>query len=200
MQENRSLKPWLSLWIHPRAAMRTILNTNPLKYIVPLVIANGIVSALSWIGFIVARYPQREGYQSVTFIGGLLFVGILLGLINLYFGGWLLKKTSHWLKGKGTYTETKCSIGWSAYLFLVAGIFAVFSYFLHNYPLPSTLFGLINVILSVWGSIAAIFLLAEAQQFSFFRALCAIIIALVLVFVVIMLVSIVVSLIASFVV
>lgn len=196
MKENRNKTPWASIWVRPRESMRKILATNPFKKIVALAITNGIVTAISWIAFVNTRYPQQGEYKSTGFTLLLLVVGVVLGLINLYFGSWLLKVTGLWIKGKGSYIETKCAVGWSCYPFFIAGIFAILSYLLYQNSLLALLFGIINIVLSVWATIIGIFLLAEAHQFSFWRALTAILIAFVLVFVAIMLISLIIPLLA----
>jgi len=184
-QNNR----WVSIWVKPRATLKSILDSDPLRTIIPLSIVSGVVSAISWLGFLWTRFPYQKEYRLALFALALLIVGGLFGLLNLYLGGWLYRITGSWLGGKGEYRAVKCAVGWSAYPFIMSGILGILSYIFYHYPLLSLLFGVLNLIVLIWAFILFLHLIGEAHQFSAWKALVAILIGAVLIFIAAILIS-----------
>lgn len=189
-EESAQINPWLSIWTRTRQTMRHILQTNPFKTILWLSALNGAVGALVWLATLWSNYPTKTSYRGSVFIFALLVLGALVGLVGLYFGGWFYKVVGRWLKGTGTFVEVKAAIGWSAYPFLVASLFNFLSLLtLLRYPMTSLFFATLYVIALVWGFIISLKLLAEAHEFSAWRALGTVVLAILLIFIVVMIVA-----------
>lgn len=196
MRESKSEQnnPWVTIWTHPRLTMKRILQNNPLKMIIPLAVANGLVSAISWIGFYWTSAPHREDYQHYTFVIALLVTGGLLGILNLYVGSWLLRITGSWVGGKGGFREVKSAVGWSNYPFIISGIFSILAYTFVSYPILEIIFGLLNIIVFIWAVVIFFNLVGVAHAFSPWRAIVALLIAFVIVFIAVMLVALLIPL------
>ncbi len=194
--ESENINPWVQIWVRPKKTMRSILDKDPRRVIIWLAIIGGIVSAFAWIGYIWITYPDRQDFRHAFFLLLILVGGGISGLIYLYVAGWLYKLTGSWLGGVGTFTDVKCAIGWSNYPFILANIVSFLSILVVPNPWLQAIFGLINVVIVVWGVIILLNLVGEAHRFSAWRALLAFIIGLVLIFVAIMIVSLLVPLLA----
>lgn len=176
--------------------MRSILDSDPRRVIIWLAIISGVVSSLAGLGYLWGTFPDRQDFRHVLFLLIILVGGGISGLIYLYVAGWLYKLTGSWLGGKGTFTDLKCAVGWSQYPFILANIASFFGIFAVPNPWFQAFFGLINVILAVWGVVIFLNLAGEAHRFSAWRALLALIIGLILIFVAIMIISLLVPLLA----
>ncbi len=190
------INPWLQIWVNPKKMIRAMIDRNPTRVIIWLAILWGILSGLSSTSYLMLTYPHNALYRNVFFVITVLIAGGFFGIIYLYIGGWLFKLTGAWVGGKGTFTSVKCAIGWSYYPFIIAHVIGYFSVLsIPNIWLQS-LFGLINVVITVWGMIIFLNVVGEAHRFSAWKALLAWMIALVLVLVVIMLISLLIPLLA----
>jgi hypothetical protein len=189
-RESKQINPWLSIWTKTRLTMREILETNPNRAIIILSILNGVASSLVWLATLWSKFPAREDYRKGLFIVALLVVGALLGLIGLYLFGWIYKVVGRWIKGTGTYTEVKSAVGWSAYPFLIASLLNFLGILtLLRYPMISLLFATLYLVVLVWGIIISLKLLAEAHEFSAWRALGTLVLTLLLFFILFLVVA-----------
>lgn len=187
------INPWLQIWSSPKKTLRSILEKDPKRFILWLAIVGGIISGLSWLGYLWFNYPYHLAYKNTFFIVAMLIAGGIFGVINLYFGGWLYRLTGSWVGGTGSYTDVKCAVGWSWYPFIIAGILGVLSVLASNLWIQFAL-GVLNLIFGFWGFVIFLNLLGEAHRFSAWKALLAFLIALVLLFVALMIVSLLVPL------
>lgn len=188
--ENENINPWLHLWTRPRATLRSILNRDPKRVIIWLAIIGGIFSSLSFIDM----HALSRTKFSILFFIVLVVIGAVIGIIHLYFSGWLLKLTGSWLGGKGTFTDVKCAVGWSNYPFIVVNIFSILVALSTPLIWLQLTLSLIMLILLVWAFVIFMKLIGEAHQFSAWKGLLAFLIAIVLIFVVFMIIALLVPL------
>lgn len=183
------LNPWVTIWTRPRETMRSIINTDPKGTIIWLAIISGILSTFVFLGNLWMKYPYRETLRYGIIIFLAIILGAISGIIGLYFSGWLFRVTGNWLGGKGTFTEVKAAAGWTNYPFIITGLINIAAFFLIRSPILYYLLYFINLVISVWGFIIAIKLLAEAHTFSSWRALGAIIISALLIIAIVMIIT-----------
>jgi hypothetical protein len=188
--ENGNINPWLHLWTRPRTTMRFIINRNPRKIILWLAIIGGIISTFAFVDL---HALIRTKFVALLFIV-LAVLGAVMGIIHLYFSGWLLKLTGSWLGGKGSFIDLKCAVGWSNYPFIVANIIAILSAISTPVLWLLTILSLLTLILIIWAFVIFMKLIGEAHQFSAWKALLAFLIAIVLVFVALMIIALLVPL------
>lgn len=193
-----NLHPWLSIWVKPRATMRKILDTNPLSAIIWFAIIWGVISGFSMINHMWNRYTEHPEFRSVLYAASFLIGGAIFGIIFLYFAGWLYKLTGSWIGGKGTFTQVKCAVGWAYYPFIISTIFGLLVLLFIGFPWLVTVLGFLQLATLVWGFVIFLNLLAEAHNFSVWRALGAVLIAYVLVFIVLMILGLLTPLLTPF--
>jgi hypothetical protein len=185
MERANLINPWKDIWTQPRATIHHQLEKNPREWIVILAIVNGLLSGVAWWTTLWTKYPDKPLYHSPLFVTLLIIAGAIMGLISLYVGAWLYRMTGKWLGGKGDYTDVKCAVGWSAYPYLISGIFSILNALtVEKYPAISFIFGIIAVVLMIWALIISLKMIGEAHKFSAWRALGAVLLAAVLVFIV----------------
>lgn len=134
------------------------------------------------------RYPLR------TILIGSLVVGPLLGLIQLYLGGALLRLTGGWFDGKASSVHLRSAIAWSS-LPIVAVLpvwmfyFTLFGKELFTTATPTVevhlslawmlvVIGMVSVVLLVWRFVLLFECVAEVHGFSIWKALGASLLAL----------------------
>ena len=44
--QTRSLNPWFTMWLHPRATTREILDTDPSRLVIALAMFGGVLNSL----------------------------------------------------------------------------------------------------------------------------------------------------------
>lgn len=173
--------------------MRAILDGQPMKYVYPLVIVGGMVEAFANLAvqfplnlMLPAIWFRNLDFKTacvLTFGGIILILGPLVGLIRLWLGSYLLAWTGHWVGGKGNKTHIMSAIGWVEVIWipsmLVIGLSVlppifmailteVDETFLQYLIIGGVLLGVIGIL---WGFVAFLKCLAEAQGFSTGQAL-----------------------------
>jgi Yip1 domain len=191
--ENEQINPWLKIWTEPRKTMRAILSTDRIKNILYLAIVGGILAGISFALSLQKNPPNIKTMSAVPFIS-LLIAGGLLGIFNLYFGGWLYRLTGSWIGGKGDFTDLKCAVGWSNYPYIIASLFSIISLLSIPNIWLQGFFGLLNFIAVIWGVVIFLKLISEAHQFSVWKGILTVIIASVLITVVILIIGLLVPL------
>jgi hypothetical protein len=176
--------PWTEIWIRPKKIMRRILDANPKRIILWLAIVSGMLSGLNFTLHLWIRYPEQNEFHKILFIIGILIVGAMLGIIYLYFGGWLYSLTGSWVGGKGKFIDLKSAVGWSNYPFIFVSLLSIFNYLSVPNPWVQAIFGLLNLIVAIWAFVILIHLIAEAHQFAAWKSLATLIIAFILIFIV----------------
>lgn len=192
--ENGNINPWGDLWIHPKKTIRHLIDTSPKKIIIWLVIISGVLSAISTIGMIWLRYPDRESAHHPLFILATLVAGAILGIIYLYFWGWLFSLTGNWIEGKGNFTQVKCAVGWSHWPFIIVNILNIISMLVVQTFWLQVTFSILTLIAAIWWIVIFFNVLGEAHRFSAWKGVLAFLIAQVLVFVAVMIISLIVPL------
>jgi hypothetical protein len=191
------LNPWVNLWIRPRETLRLLLDSKKGEIvIIYLAVIEGFLSAFALLTYLWAIYPQKTALNNGYALAALILLGGLLGLIQLYLGGWLYQFTGAWIKGKGTFRELKCAIGWSFYPALICNCFAILAYFPYFTMGLRIFFGTLYVILALWSFMIFLNLIAEAHRFSAWRALLNFIIVLALLILFFLLVGLIAPLLA----
>jgi hypothetical protein len=189
--ENLNINPWIHLWTHPRKTLRSILNTDPRGVVVWIAIISGIIGAFAYSlrnNFITD--PPKWASLLIIFI-----VGIVSGVINLYFSAWLLSITGQWIGGRGNFTQVKCAVGWGYYPFIVFNVLLTAGLVTKIFWLKVLLIVLALFIL-VWALIIIFQLIGEAHLFSAWKGVLAYLIATVLVLVAFIIVALLIPLIS----
>jgi hypothetical protein len=193
-RNSRHIHPWLGLWTAPRTTFQRILDTNPYRLIIWFALISGLLASFITLSALWQQRPQHLDFQSPLFIGAILVIGMIFGIIQLYVISWLYQLTGSWLGGRGTYVGVKCAVGWSMYPMIVSHLLSIIALFFTSHLLASTLLNLASLIIGIWAVVIFIFLLAQAHRFSAWRALSAVLLTLLLIFVAIMLISLLIPL------
>ena len=177
------MNPWLSMWTQPRHTIRAIIQTNP-KYGVLYLAA--IYSLQNFFYF--------SNYWSLglsTSFFAILITGIVLcpfiGMIWLYFAGWILYFTGRWLEGKAPMRQLRTALAWSKIptaIGLLMWFILLLAYpeyvFILDSGGPSSIFiNFITSILCIWSFVLLIQSIREVQYFSVGRAIINVLLSLI---------------------
>lgn len=179
----QNLNPWFSIWVRPRQTIRKIIDNNSKNMVILLAILGGISQTL---GKASSKNLGDDYPLSIIFFIA-LFIGSIGGVSGLYIVSALLKWTGKWIGGQGSYDDIITANAWSNVPFIGALILwvpqlALFGQemFTSNTPIidsnPILLFtyvgfGIIGIIIAIWGFIIWLKCLGEAQRFSAWKAL-----------------------------
>lgn len=170
---------WGPLWTKPRKTIRELIDSDPHKNVFWLALCNGVLTGIYWVQSLILSHPNMH----LALIYSLcIIVGAGYGVGMLYLVSWIYKFCGKWLGGTGTYTEVKCAVGWSYYPFIVAGLIALFSYYLVPTPWLQGAFALASTTAFVWGLVILFKVIAEAHHFGAWRAVGSVVIALIIIF------------------
>lgn len=183
----RSVWPFLSIWIQPRRTIRRIVDSNPGKYVVVLAMLAGIEQVLGR-----AAWRSLGDYLSLAAILGISFIfGPIFGVISLYIGGVLYRWSGSWIGGRASSEEVRAAMAWSSIptictlpLWILELLIFGEELFTSSTPridanpflfiilLP---LAVIELILSVWAFVLLLQSLGEVHQFSAWKALASLI-------------------------
>ena len=181
--KQQEFNPWVRMWISPRATMRVLLDTDPKKDVLLLMIAAGLGTYLS-----ASIAKGLGGFLSLSSIIILTLVfGPVMGFIRLYIGAALLRWTGSWIGGKGNAIQVRSALAWSmvpeVLLLIILGIAIVIfgnTLFLSSalqgetsvyVPLFVQGFRIVRILLSIWGVAILVVCLSEVQKFSLWKSL-----------------------------
>jgi hypothetical protein len=172
--------PWLSMWLHPRVTIRTILNHDATHLVLPIAAVGGISQALN-------RLAQKNAADSLSFPVILLIacvVGPLGGIVSLYFMAAVLRVAGRWIGGQASAEQIRASIAWGAVPALWGAMLWVPAIGLTGGALfsserPGTLSAgvllagslmIVQLVTAVWGFFTGLHSLGETQGFSAWKA------------------------------
>lgn len=177
-------RPWLSIWTQPRETIRRVLDSDYGRGVVLLLAAlGGVDQILNRASF----YSLGDEHPVVVIIALSIAVGVVWGLLLLYVGSLLLRWTGRWIGGTASGEEIRAAIAWSNVPLLVdlalwlPGILIFGRELFTSYTprINSSLvlavvmmgFGLLSLVLAIWGVVIFLQSLGEVQGFSAWKAL-----------------------------
>lgn len=150
----------VSIWTHPRATIREIVEDNPSQYVIPIAVILGVAGALA-----------SESVTGLRDFGVSVATGAVLGVIALYVVSALFYFIGNLLGGYATFQEIRTVYAWSS----IPNICTFPTVFLASLvddqsPLVYCLGGF-WLVLSFWGFVIWIVGLSEVSNFSIWKVL-----------------------------
>jgi hypothetical protein len=158
-----TVNPWLAIWLHPRQAIRTILDHDPEYQVKILAISFGVLQMLPGaLKMEIALMPR---------ILGVLIGGTLGGFIGLYLFGWLYRVAGHWFGGQAESVETRAAMTWAQMPNLAGSVILSFVLLIFKGPNPAALWltifqAALLIVCSLWSLILICHTVGEAHRFS----------------------------------
>ena len=196
------IKLWFTLWVSPRETMREILQKAPNFRL-------WLLSTLYGLGFgwlLSLSFPT--GFSLPFFIIATI-LSPLVGYVLFSFTGYLFYLTGKWIGGQGSFQAVRSSVAWGSippivnYILLIILALVVGTYhipsLIQNFganvgaDIVFVIIGVLYAIVGIWGLIIWLFLLAEAQGFSFWKSVLNVIIGLALFFIIVFILMLLVS-------
>lgn len=195
MNEIGGLNPWMSIWSHPRATIRAIVNENPRYGFWILATLYALYLSFSTANFY--SWGLERSFSSIFF--PLVVFSPLTGFVWLTFQTFLLKVAGRLLNGTAPYQHIRAAVAWSRIPYVFAlGMWLVLmishkeSAFVQQTAGPSTVFiMLISLIIHVWAILLLIQLVREVQGFSLSRTIANVVLSWVFSFVIFSIIAII---------
>ena len=180
-----SITPYFTIWTEPRATIRRIVETNPTRNVIALAAFGPAVGALSnqWSKAL-GDTTNLSSLWPIEVAFSVAFAAVV-GVVSLYISGVILKWSGGLLGGVASRVEVRAALAWSQIPAIAAEIvllMAVLWGIAIPHPTAATMLqidpafykvGVIEAVLTIWGSIVALYCLAEVHRFSAWRAFCA---------------------------
>jgi|HubBroStandDraft_4_1064222.scaffolds.fasta_scaffold533159_1 hypothetical protein len=180
-----SITPFFTIWTEPRATIRRIVETNPTSNVIALAaigpavgaLANQWSKALDDTAKLSALWPIEVAF-SVAFAS-------VLGVVSLFISGVILRWSGGLLGGVASRVEVRAALAWGQVPAIAAEIIlllAVLQGIAIPHPTAATMLqidpsfykvGIVEGVLTIWGSIVVLYCIAEVHRFSAWRAFCA---------------------------
>ncbi len=177
------LVPWISIWTRPRATLRQVLDRDPRRWVFRLAALGGTAGALNFAptaGF-------GDTYPAALVLAVVLVGGALGGILGLLVFTILVRVAGRWLGGRGGTREVMAALAWSC----VPSIWGLVLWLpraallgeetfqpqppgLEGNPAAAILFRLLQLagaLAGIWGFLVTLKCIAEAHEFSSWRAL-----------------------------
>jgi hypothetical protein len=164
--------PLISIWFHPRATIRRIVDTDPTKHVIMLAALMGIESALS----LASSQQIGNTWPLAAILVVCMVGGALLGVISLYANGEIYS----WFGSLGNKTpatskQIRAAVAWSYVpqipLLLVWGLELLgFGEKLFQGTVPVSIYDLLSLIVGIWSFIILLNNLSEVQRGSWFES------------------------------
>jgi hypothetical protein len=185
--------PWATIWTRPRVTIRRIVETDVRYQVTFLAILSG---ALVWLERRWSSPSTAAAFPMLVVIA--VVVGALLGVVELYVNGALLKWAGAALGGVGSYAEVRAALAWSRVPVIVAVTIGILAILVGtDGPMlgaessgSGTSLLLLHGALVLWGFVVMLKCVGEVHRFSAWRAfgsILMIVLALVLILVAILL-------------
>ncbi len=158
-----SINPWLNIWGHPKQTMRYILDHYPGRLNHTLIIIGAFTHiagapGLVWDAFFVSLFS-------------LIFMSIIAGLIALYLQGGLIRWTGNWIGGVASCKQVMSAVAWSQIPAICLFFIQMIVLLLVQGDTLNIFYTTLRLIFIIGTFIIFICCVAEAQKFSFLKAL-----------------------------
>jgi hypothetical protein len=166
--------PWATIWTRPRATIRRIVETDVRYQVTFLAILSG---GLLWLERRWSNPSTAAAFPMLVVIA--VIVGAIVGIIELYVNGALLKWAGAALGGVGSYAEVRAALAWSRVPVIVAVSIGVLAILLGtDGPMlggessgSGASLALLHGLLVLWGFVVMLKCVGEVHRFSAWRAL-----------------------------
>ncbi len=180
-----SLNPWLTIWFQPRRTIRFLLDRHAGKWFYLLAIAGAFTHIAGNGGF----WFNSVGWSVLMWV----VLSVVIGLSVLYIFGGFLKWTGSWLKGKGSLEEVMTAIGWSQIPVICFFVLETILFLVTGGRIVGIVYSSFVFACSLWSFFIFLCCLAEAHQFSFFKALINWLMATVILFVIFIVINVLIT-------
>lgn len=178
--------PWATVWTRPRATIRRIVETDVRYQVTSLAILSG---ALIWLERRWSNPSPAPAFPILVVMA--VIIGAILGVIELYVNGALLKWAGHALGGVGSYAEVRAALAWSRVPVIVAVAIGILAILLgtdgprldENREITNSGASLLLLhgFLVMWGFVLMLKCVGEVHRFSAWRALGSIMLIIVVI-------------------
>jgi signal peptidase I len=169
-----SVAPWRSLWLRPGDAIEAIVARNSQFGTLTLAALGAALECLLILGGQIGLFAGGWGetFWSLAFVAAL--GGALIGVLGLYFNGFLVKALARGLGGQGSASATRAALAWGSAPTLCAAAVMLgisFAYGEKGTALwPPILLALIGLAGGVWSIVLVTAMLARVHRFRAWRA------------------------------
>jgi hypothetical protein len=175
--------PWATIWTRPRATIRRIVETDVRNQVTTLAILSG---ALIWLERRWSSPSPAPAFPMLVVMA--VITGAILGVVELYINGALLKWAGTALGGVASYAEVRAALAWSRIPVIVAVSIGILAILLGtDGPMlgtdseiteSSASLLLLHGLLVLWGFVVMLKCVGEVHRFSAWRALGSILLIL----------------------
>ena len=105
-----ALNPWWGIWVQPRQAIRSIMETNPKMHFWVLAVFYGVMRTVSW-GI---QVGLGDYFPPAGVAGFIILFGPLVGIASIYLIGMLMGTLGRAMGGKAEGHQIRAVLAWAA--------------------------------------------------------------------------------------
>ncbi len=160
-------RPWVKIWTQQRTALKSVFNNHNEWYLIMICVVGGIAEFYNN-----SLKEFSAGASLLSTIPRAFLVGLIGGIIYLYFASMMLRWVGSWLGGKARSSELRIAVAWARLPIILLGgiILGILSLrpYLINLPKPIGLMLVVVVVIAtlmlrVWEVFILSNGIAEAQ-------------------------------------
>jgi len=179
-----SITPFFTIWTEPSATIRRIVETDPTRNVIALAAIGPAVGALAnqWSKAL-GETAKLSVLWPIEVAFAVAFAAVL-GVVSLFISGAILRWSGGLLGGVASRVEMRAALAWSQMPAIAAEVILLMAV-LQGIPIPHPTaaamlqidppfykVGVVEGVLAIWGSIVALYCIAEVHRFSAWRAFC----------------------------
>ena len=178
-------RPWLHMWLQPRATVRGILSSSSLGKVLLLAAGSGAVQ--SFVQGYSTHVGNRGPVPGILIVVFALVIGSVWGLLQLHVVAGALYLVGKWTGAPASFSSVRTALAWAAVpqtavLPIWVGATLIFGRFLYAEPqlalanmpvalLAQALVSIATFICAVWWLALQVLVVAEVQRVSAWRSL-----------------------------
>jgi len=194
MKNKNLLNPWIAIWTKPRACLREMMDRDEKRPILWVVLVTGLINAAAAIYVGWDKFAHLTPIKHASIIALKLFLGTFLAYGYLSMASWLYMLVGNWLKGTAGYETLMKAISWSFYPAMITALIGFIGLLIPN-PFIELIFLVLYTIVGIWAFVIFLKLIAEAHQFSVWRAFATFAIVVFAIISVVLMISVIIALI-----
>jgi hypothetical protein len=179
-----SALPLLRIWAEPRATIRSIVDSDPRRGVIPITLLGGALGSLESSWFTALGRPEAiTPLWPLRVAAGAAF-GAVWAVVGLYGIAWASRLFCRMLGGVAGAAEMRAAMAWSTVPAITASIISIASVLagtvtpprftqsgIHFVDRSSIELGLLNFVLLMWGFVVELKCVGEVNRFSAWRSL-----------------------------
>jgi signal peptidase I len=180
MGDSLLVNPWVSAWFRPRATIQQVVERDAKRHVFVLAGLGGI----AYVSILLMQAGLANALFDWRTVLALILAGLTLGVVNILLNAVLYRWSGGWIGGAASFVEIRAALAWGmvplAWALLFCAVVLLGLKFFAELSAPpngaaSALAGATHaagyllLACSLWAIVISLIMVAQVQQFSFWK-------------------------------